>query len=62
MGPALYAAWGTEDRFAPQVKLLGDSLPKTRVTTMKGGHLWSTWKPLFGAFLSDSEFTRACAR
>lgn len=60
--PHIYASWGTEDRFAPQVQLLAENLPKEHVMTMKGGHRWSTWEALFGAFLSDSEFTRACGR
>lgn len=61
-GPLLYTSYGTEDKFAPQAEVLAEVLPKERVMTMKGTHLWSTWLPLFQAFLSDSEFTRACGR
>ncbi len=61
-GPSLYAGWGTEDRFAPQVELLAAELPTAHTFKMKGAHRWSTWRPLFGAFLSDSDFTRGCSR
>lgn len=61
-GTVIYTAYGTEDRFAPQVALMADALPSGHTFTMKGGHRWATWRPLFGAFLSDSDFTRGCSR
>ncbi|MGV3624195.1 MAG: alpha/beta fold hydrolase [Archangium sp.] len=60
--PLLSVSYGTEDKFAPQAELIADALPRERVMTMKGTHQWATWLPLFQAFLSDSEFTRACGR
>lgn len=60
--PLLYVSHGTEDRFAPYAEVLTEVLPREQVMTMKGTHHWDTWLPLFQAFLSDSEFTRACGR
>jgi len=43
--------YGTDDRRAPALRELADHLPRERVFTTGGSHDWSTFDPLWRAFL-----------
>ncbi len=45
--PALYLAYGTEDRFAASHRLLAAALPPQHVFTTPGGHDWAPWRRLW---------------
>lgn len=51
----LYLGFGRDDRFAPGLRLLADSLPPESVDVIEGGHDWPTWTALWEKFL-DSRF------
>jgi pimeloyl-ACP methyl ester carboxylesterase len=50
--PALYLAYGTEDRFADSHRLLAAALPPQRVFTTPGGHEWAPWRRLWQQVLA----------
>ena len=50
--PALYLAYGTEDRFADSHRLLAAALPPQRVFTTPGGHDWAPWRRLWQQVLA----------
>lgn len=50
--PALYLAYGTEDRFAESHRLLAAALPPQRVFTTPGGHAWAPWRRLWRQVLA----------
>jgi pimeloyl-ACP methyl ester carboxylesterase len=50
--PALYLAYGTEDRFAASHRLLATALPSQRVFTTPGGHDWAPWLRLWQQVLA----------
>lgn len=50
--PALYLAYGTEDRFADSHRLLAAALPAQRVFTTPGGHDWAPWWRLWQQVLA----------
>lgn len=50
--PALYLAYGTEDRFAASHRLLAAALPPQRVFTTPGGHDWAPWRRLWQQVLA----------
>lgn len=50
--PALYLAYGTEDRFAASHRLLAAALPPQRVFTTPGGHDWAPWRRLWQQMLA----------
>lgn len=54
--PALYLAYGSEDRFAKQLNLVAAELPRERVFTQRGGHEWQTWSSLWQRVLDASVF------
>ena len=43
----VFLGYGTEDRFADECRVLGESLPPQNVFTVRGGHDWKTWKALW---------------
>lgn len=60
-GPNLYLAWSTEDNLATADQVLAAALPADHVISAPGRHKWTTWQVIFEKFLSDSDFSRACA-
>lgn len=50
--PAVYLAYGTEDRFADSHRLLAAALPPQRVFTTPGGHDWAPWRRLWQQVLA----------
>jgi len=47
--PAVYLAFGWDDKFAKPNRLFADTLnlPNEQVTSMAGGHKWKVWKELW---------------
>ena len=56
--PVLYVGYGTEDRFAKAVKMLGEALPEGRTFTTSGGHDWPPWRALWVKFLDSGAVAR----
>lgn len=50
--PPLYLAYGRDDRFAFNHRLLAAALPASQVATTAGGHDWPEWKRLWQSLLS----------
>jgi pimeloyl-ACP methyl ester carboxylesterase len=51
--PALFLAYGKDDRFAEAHELIADMLPPDRVIRLPGGHDWQTWLKLWEAVLGN---------
>ncbi len=49
--PALYLAYGQDDRFAFSDRLLAAALPASHVFTLPGGHDWPIWNALWDRLL-----------
>ncbi|MGB7482015.1 MAG: alpha/beta hydrolase [Burkholderiaceae bacterium] len=49
--PKIYLGYGSADRFAPENRLLGETLPDDNVFVVRGGHDWRAWKRLWNLFL-----------
>jgi pimeloyl-ACP methyl ester carboxylesterase len=47
----IYLSTGTQDRFLPGQRLLGDVLPAQQVRYTEGAHDWSAWKPMWDHWL-----------
>ena len=43
----VFLGYGTEDKFADECRILGESLPPQNVFTVPGGHNWKTWEQLW---------------
>ncbi len=43
----VFLGYGTEDTFADECRVLGESLPPQHVFTVPGGHNWKTWEQLW---------------
>jgi pimeloyl-ACP methyl ester carboxylesterase len=52
-GPAIYLAFGEQDRFARGHRLLAAALPPERVLRTEGKHDWPPWQKLWGTFLDS---------
>lgn len=57
--PAVWMAYGREDRFAPGLDRLAARLPAARVQRLAGGHDWACWRPAFSAFLAQQALAPA---
>lgn len=59
----IYLGYGTGDRFVYNQTLLSESLPKSRVFTVAGGHDWSAWTPLWQRIVDELPLPRdaSCA-
>ena len=67
LGHELFACWsflkethvpvkiycGTDDDFAPLIRLLAKQAPRIQVHWMEGGHDWSTWQKMWRDYLSQ---------
>lgn len=58
--PALYLAYGSDDRLAPDNRVLARALPRDHLFVIEGEHEWGTWKALFRLFLDRSPFAAGC--
>jgi len=54
--PPIYVGYGTQDRFAPLIEVLTNSLPEDRVVRQPGEHDWATWIALWNALLDLDPF------
>jgi len=54
--PALFLGYGRNERMAPSLDLLADSLPAGHVARVPGGHRWKTWQALWAELLSRQLF------
>lgn len=59
--PSVYLGFGTEDKLEAAARVLAAALPEDHVYTVSGKHNWATWRELWGAFLSRSQFAKECA-
>ncbi len=49
--PALYLAYGQDDRLVAGQRLMATLLPAERTTALPGGHDWPAWRALWHAWL-----------
>lgn len=54
--PALYLGYGRNEKMAPSLDLLAESLPASHVARVPGGHRWKTWQALWVELLSRHLF------
>jgi pimeloyl-ACP methyl ester carboxylesterase len=54
--PALFLGYGRNERMAPSLDLLAESLPAGHVARVPGGHRWKTWQALWAELLSRQLF------
>ena len=59
-GPQLWLAYGTDDKLASVDSLVAAELPKERVMTSPGGHVWEVWNNLLERFLKEGPLSREC--
>ncbi len=50
----LYLGYGMQDKFAPACGMLAALLPPAQVFTTRGGHDWSSWRPMWDAILKSA--------
>ena len=55
----VYLAYGLQDKFAAADGLFAAVLPPEQVFTVKGGHDWSAWRPLWDSILKSRAFVRS---
>jgi pimeloyl-ACP methyl ester carboxylesterase len=55
--PAVYLGYGSEDRFAPGHRIIGELLAGDHVVTEAGGHDWQTWLALWQRVLDSMPFS-----
>jgi len=56
--PPLYLGIGTEDRFLPGARLVGELLPREHVIEVPGAHRWRPWLEIWGEMLDRAPLPR----
>ena len=57
--PAIWLAWGSQDRFNTDASNLAAIMPAAQVLKGEGGHDWKTWAKLFSQLMVRESFQSA---
>lgn len=58
--PSIYMGYGRADRFAAGNRLIAGALPTDRSLAVPGGHDWTPWLEVWGAWLDRGLLPRQC--